>query len=226
MKEGEGREQGESAGVSLSFPFLSFLAGTASLRAGSRVATVDDDSVVGGAAGLVVVDDALLDDGSEREEGLLDVDAVLGRRLHEGDVVLVSETLSLLGGHDPLLGHVALVTDEHLADGFCGVLLDVADPVANVAEGLFVRDVIDKKDSHGSAVVGSCDGAEAFLTSSVPDLKLDFLAIELNGTDLKVDSDGGDETGGEGVIREAEQKTGLSDTTVSDQEELDEVIVL
>lgn len=49
-------------------------------------------------------------------------------------------------------------------------------------------------------------------TSSVPDLKLDALAIELDGADLEVDSDGGDEGWRERVVRETKQQAGLANT--------------
>ncbi|RUP10879.1 hypothetical protein BC936DRAFT_140003 [Jimgerdemannia flammicorona] len=51
----------------------------------------------------------------------------------------------------------------------------------------------------------SCDGAEPLLPGGIPNLKLNTLAIELDGTDLEVDADGGDEGRGEGVVREAEK---------------------
>lgn len=41
-----------------------------------------------------------------------------------------------------------------------------------------------------SFVIGSSDGFEAFLASSVPDLKLDSASSGLKGPDLEVDSDG------------------------------------
>ena len=41
----------------------------------------------------------------------------------------------------------------------------------------------------------------------------------------KVDADGGDVTLGVGVVGESEQETGLSDSGISDKEELKEVVV-
>jgi hypothetical protein len=72
-------------------------------------------------------------------------------------------------------------------------------------EGSLVGDVVYQQDAHGAAVVGSGDGAEALLAGGVPYLQLDALAIELNGPDLEVDADGGDEGRGEGVLAEAQQ---------------------
>jgi hypothetical protein len=57
------------------------------------------------------------------------------------------------------------------------------------------------------------------------DLKFHGLAIELDGTDLEVNTDGGDVGLGVGVVGESKEKTRLSDTGVSDEEELEEVVV-
>lgn len=57
------------------------------------------------------------------------------------------------------------------------------------------------------------------------DLKLDGLAIELDGANLEVDADGGDVGLGVGVVGKSEEKARLSDTGVTDEEELEEVVV-
>jgi len=54
----------------------------------------------------------------------------------------------------------------------------------------------------GTAVVGRSDRSETFLAGGIPDLKLHSLAIELNGSDFKVNADGGDITFGISVISE------------------------
>jgi hypothetical protein len=43
------------------------------------------------------------------------------------------------------------------------------------------------------------------LASGIPDLQLHALAIELNGTNLEVNADGGDEGRGKGVLAEAQE---------------------
>ena len=43
------------------------------------------------------------------------------------------------------------------------------------------------------------------MTSGIPDLEFDALAVELDGADLEVDADGGDEGGGEAVFAESQQ---------------------
>lgn len=84
-----------------------------------------------------------------------------------------------------------------------------------------VRDVVDEQDAHGAAVVGGGDGAEALLAGRIPDLQLDALAVELDGPDLEVDADSGDEGRGEGVLAEAQQAAGLAHARVTDEQQLD-----
>ena len=75
----------------------------------------------------------------------------------------------------------------------------------HTVEGPLVRDIVDEQDAHGTTVVGRRDGTEALLAGRVPDLQLDALAVELNGPNLEVDADGGDEGGRERVLAEAQQ---------------------
>ncbi len=87
--------------------------------------------------------------------------------------------------------------------------------VSLTVKGPLVRHVVDQQDPHRAAVVGRRDGAEALLPGRVPYLELDPLAVELDGPDLEVDADGGDEGGREGVFAEAEQTAGFSDAGVA-----------
>ena len=84
-----------------------------------------------------------------------------------------------------------------------------------------ICDVVYKEDAHGTSVVGSCDGAEALLSSGIPYLQLHTLAIKLDRADLEVDSDGGNEGGSEGVFAEAKQTARLANAGVSNEKQLD-----
>lgn len=92
---------------------------------------------------------------------------------------------------------------------------------ARTVEALLIGDIVNQQDAHGTSVVGSGDCAEALLTSGIPYLQLDTLAVQLYRADLEVDADGGDEGGGEGVFAEAQQTAGLSYSAVAYEEELD-----
>lgn len=194
--------------------------------------------------GLVLarVDDALLYVGRERVEGLIDVDVALGRHLEEGDAQLVRQRLALLRAHRPLLLPVALVADQDLVDALGGVLLHVCEPGPDICvsftpvsfrapnltgcrrarwrertvERPLVRHIVYQQDAHGAPVIGRRDGAEAFLTRRIPDLELDALAVQLDGADLEVDADRGDEGWRERVLAEAQQAARLAYARVAD----------
>ena len=72
-------------------------------------------------------------------------------------------------------------------------------------ETALIRDVVHEEDAHGASVVCGGDCPEAFLTCRVPYLQLHSLAVQLDGSDFKVDADGGDEGWGEGVFAKAQQ---------------------
>jgi hypothetical protein len=159
-------------------------------------------------------------------EGLLDVGGVLGRGLEEGDAEAVSKVLGGVVVDDLLGGQVALVSDEELVDVFAGVAVDLLEPLLDVGEGGLVGDVVDDDDAVRSTVVTGRDGTEALLSGGIPNLQLDGLAVELNGADLKVHSNGADVALCVGVVRKAQQETALTDSRVTNQKELEEKVVL
>mmetsp|Transcript_9632 Transcript_9632/g.20473 ORF Transcript_9632/g.20473 Transcript_9632/m.20473 type:complete len:102 (-) Transcript_9632:330-635(-) len=97
-----------------------------------------------------------------------------------------------------------------------GVLLDLADPVADALERPPVRDVVDEQDALRAAEVGGRDGAEALLAGGVPDLELDAFAVHFHVFDLEVDADGRDERGREAVVGVAEQQARFTHAAVAD----------
>lgn len=57
----------------------------------------------------------------------------------------------------------------------------------------------------GSFVVRSGDGLEAFLASSVPNLELDLLTININGLNFEVNTNGGHEVISELIVGETHE---------------------
>lgn len=72
-------------------------------------------------------------------------------------------------------------------------------------ERAFISDIIDEEDTHGTTVICGCDGSEAFLASSIPNLKLHPFPVKFDGANLKVDTNGRDERRGKGVLAEPKQ---------------------
>lgn len=64
-------------------------------------------------------------------------------------------------------------------------------PSGDVFIGLVFADIVDEQGPDGSAIVGRGDGAVAFLSSSIPDLRLDSFRIDLNRPGGELDTNGG-----------------------------------
>jgi hypothetical protein len=64
------------------------------------------------------------------------------------------------------------------------VFLYLAHPVFDGTETLTVSDVIGNDDTVSTLVVAACDSLESLLAGSVPDLELDSLAINIDGSDF------------------------------------------
>jgi len=77
-----------------------------------------------------------------------------------------------------------------------------------------------------SLIVAARDGLEALLARRVPDLQLDCLARQVERADLEVHADRGQETLVEDIVGESQQKGRLADGRVSDQQQLEQIIVI
>jgi len=100
------------------------------------------------------------------------------------------------------------------------VLLDLRDPITNRFKRSAVRYVVHQQNSLSTAEVGGGDGAETLLPRGIPDLQLDSFPIDLHVLDLEVNTDGGNESGREGVICVSKQQASFAHAGVSDHEQL------
>lgn len=67
-----------------------------------------------------------------------------------------------------LVAHVALVTHQQFVDTLGGISVDLLQPLFDIVEGVHVCDIVDNTDAVGAAIVRGGNGAESFLTSSIP----------------------------------------------------------
>jgi hypothetical protein len=75
-----------------------------------------------------------------------------------------------------------------------------------------------------TSVVAARDGAKSLLSSSVPNLQFDCLALQLNCADLKIHSNGANVRLCVGVVRKTQQQARLAHSRVSDQQQLEQII--
>ena len=91
-------------------------------------------------------------------------------------------------------------------------------PAGDILVGLVLADVVDKESTDGATVVGGCDSTITFLAGGIPDLGLDGLCVDLDGSCSEFDTNGGLGIKVELVACESAEKVGFSDTRVSDQD--------
>jgi len=127
---------------------------------------------------------------SHRDEGLLDVEGLLGGGLHELHAEGIGVLLALGLGYLALIFEIALVANEELDDIVIGVLLDLFEPVFDILESLLVGHVIHEDDPMSTLIIARGDRLEALLAGGIPDLKFHRFSLEIEGSDLKIDANG------------------------------------
>ncbi len=64
------------------------------------------------------------------------------------------------------------------------MFLDLVHPVLDSAEALAVGDVVSHDDTVSALIIAGSDGLETLLACSVPDLELNGLSVNLNGSNF------------------------------------------
>lgn len=100
-----------------------------------------------------------------------------------------SKRLGLLGWDSPQVPQIALVSDKHDDDIGIGVIPQLLQPSRDVLVGLVLADVVDEEGTNSASVVGGCNGAVSLLTGGIPNLSLDRLGIDLDGSGGELDTD-------------------------------------
>lgn len=162
---------------------LHYLAATAALLS-NRLASEGDtlSSLCTGSRRLGL--HTCLDLAGHGEKGLFNIGRGLGRSLQKLNAKGIRKLLSLLGRNDTLGGQIGLVTNQKLVHILTGISINFMQPLLYIVEGLIVSHIIHNNDTMSTTVIRRCDCTETFLSSGIPNLKLDRLAIELNGTDF------------------------------------------
>ena len=105
------------------------------------------------------------------------------------------------------------------------VHLDLVEPVFNMSEGFFSRYVIDKKGTDSTAVIRPRDRSKILLPSSIPYLQLDVLFLNRNGFGPELNSNRYIMGSASFALYELKDDTGLADAGVTDDDELEQVVV-
>ena len=85
---------------------------------------------------------------------------------------------------------IALVAHQHDDDVRVGVIPQLLKPSRDVLVCLVLADIVDEEGTDGASVVSRRDRTVTFLTSGVPNLRLDGLGFDLDGPRGELDTDG------------------------------------
>ena len=86
------------------------------------------------------------------------------------------------------VGQVSFISDKNFCYITACVGLDLLEPVADVVEGSLLSTIVNQNDPHRPFIVGLSNRTEALLTCSIPNLELDFLAVNIDRLDFEIDA--------------------------------------
>ena len=86
-------------------------------------------------------------------------------------------------------------------------------------------DVVNEEGTNSTSIVGTSDGSEIFLPCCIPYLKFDIFILYGYGFGTKLNADG-DIMGGSGfVFDELKDDAGLANASVTDDYELEQIVI-
>ena len=141
-------------------------------------------------------------------------------------MILTSKCFRLVSGHSPEVSQIALVTDEHNDNVAVSVVTELLEPSRDVDVSGVLGNIVNEESADGTTVVCRCDGTVSLLSCGIPDLGLDGLSVDRAASGSELDTDGGLGFKAELVAGESREEVGFTGTTVTDQYNLEEVIVV
>jgi hypothetical protein len=103
---------------------------------------------------------------------------------------------------------------------------DLFDPIFDILETLPFVYGVSEDYPHGSSVVSLRNSLKLLLPRCIPNLQPDFVLADSDGLDLEVNADCGEMRCHEVVLAELQQHVGLTDSTVANHQQFNEVIIV
>lgn len=99
------------------------------------------------------------------------------------------------------------------------------EPSLDAVEGAPPADIVNNERTNSASVVSRGDSSKPLLSRSVPDLRLDLFAVDLDELRLELDPNGGLGVAIELVPREPREEVGLPHRGVPNQHYLEQVLL-
>lgn len=113
---------------------------------------------------------------------------------------------------------ITLVSDQHDDNIAIGMIPQLLQPPRDIFVGNRLGDIVNKEGTNSSAIVCASNGTVALLAGRIPNLSLNGLVVDLNGTSGELNADGGLGVKVELVARESRKKVRFTDARVANQD--------
>ena len=121
------------------------------------------------------------------KKSLLDVFSLLRADLEKLNPKTLRELLALIERYFPLR-HIAFVSYQYFYNILRCVGFYLSHPVFKSIKWLHIINSVGHDNAHSSFVIGLGNGFESLLSSRIPYLHSNFLAIDLYGFDFEIDT--------------------------------------
>ena len=159
-------------------------------------------------------------------EHFLNVYPILGWCLEIGGPNRLGKFTSLFMTHFPIFFQILFISYQNLHHILPSILLALIQPILKIQEWLSICNIKNEDDAIGPFVVGWGNCLELLLASSIPQLKFNHTSPCLDGSDFKIDSNGGEEVFREDILGKSHEETGFANSWVANQENFEDVIIL
>lgn len=134
------------------------------------------------------------------------------------DALALSELDSSIEKNFSLVVQLALVTNKIDLHILSSMLLDFLQPTSEVVKSLVSCDIISQEDTVSSFIEDSCHRLKGFLTSRVPNLKLNHLFVNLHSICSKFNTNRDLMLLLELIVNDSLHETTLSHSSVSNND--------
>ena len=163
----------------------------------------------------------IFDDVAGNElEGFVDVETAFGACFEKLHSVLLRHGFSHFLCDHLFVFHVGFVAQKYYFDVVCRMAPHLADPIGDIIERLLVCGIVSHYHTLSAPVISLCYGSKSFLSCGIPDLNFDRFSVQIYGSYFKVNTNSRNMRILKIFFAKSKQQTSLTDSGVTDDDEL------